>query len=116
VTRLPRWRIAAALLILGVMAVLFAVFTPIYIHNMKLQNYVAGLTHRADLQARSDDLVRTLVLDQAHKWKLPVVADNVLVSRAPDGTVQKVDVRYFVPVDLPGYTVKLHFYPGAGSR
>jgi hypothetical protein len=25
-------------------------------------------------------------------------------------------VRYFVRVSLPGYTVDLHFYPGAGSR
>jgi hypothetical protein len=28
----------------------------------------------------------------------------------------RIDVRYFVRVTLPGYTVDLHFYPGAGSR
>jgi hypothetical protein len=28
----------------------------------------------------------------------------------------RIDVRYQVRVDLPGYTVNLHFYPGAGSR
>jgi hypothetical protein len=27
-----------------------------------------------------------------------------------------IEVRYAVRVDLPFYTVDLHFYPGAGSR
>jgi len=28
----------------------------------------------------------------------------------------RIDVRYFVRVNLPAYTVDLHFYPGAGSK
>ena len=28
----------------------------------------------------------------------------------------RIDIRYFVTVDVPGYTVNLHFYPGAGSE
>ena len=32
----------------------------------------------------------------------------------PKGT--RIDVRYVARVDLPLYTVDLHFYPGAGSK
>jgi hypothetical protein len=42
------------------------------------------------------------------------VADNVRIQRTSDRV--QIDVRYFVRVDLPLYTVDLHFYPGAGSR
>ena len=45
---------------------------------------------------------------------LPVRADNVKIVHSKDG--MRIDVRYFVRVNAPGYTVDLHFYPGAGSR
>ena len=32
----------------------------------------------------------------------------------PEGL--RIDVRYVVRVDLPVYTVDLHFHPGAGAR
>jgi hypothetical protein len=53
------------------------------------------------------------VLDRAHQLDLPVKEDNVHIIRSREGV--RIDVRYFVRVSLPGYTVDLHFYPGAGS-
>jgi len=114
VNRLPRWRIAAAVLILGGLVSFLALFAPIYFRNMELQKYVSGLTHSVENTQKSDDLLRTWVLDKAHQLDLPVAEDNVHILRSADGV--HIDVRYFVRVDLPGYTVDLHFYPGAGSR
>jgi hypothetical protein len=54
------------------------------------------------------------VLAKAADLGLPVVADNVHIQRAPESV--RIEVRYAVHVDLPLYTVDLHFYPGAGSR
>jgi hypothetical protein len=116
VNRLPVWRVAAAVLILAALAFFLATFTPIYLHNMGLQKYVSSLTQRADSRTKSDDLLRTLVRDKAHELGLPVMEDNVHVTRSSDGALKQIDVRYFVQVSLPGYTVNLHFYPGAGSR
>lgn len=108
------WRVAAACVVLAGL-IFFAVrFTPIYIHNLELQNYVADIAARSDNAAKSDDLLRTWVLDRAQVLNLPVKADNVQVVRSGDGL--RIDVRYIVRVTLPGYTVDLHFYPGAGSR
>jgi hypothetical protein len=112
--KIPRWRIAAAVVILGGLAYFLTIFTPIYLRNLRLQSYVSGLTQTVENAQKSDDLLRTLVLDRAHELDLPVAADNVQIRR-PANALQ-IDVRYFVRVDLPGYTVDLHFYPGAGSH
>lgn len=112
--RVPRWRIVAAVAVLAALAMFGAMFAPIYFRNLELQDFVAGITQHAENQTKSDDLLRTWVLDKAHQLDLPVKEDNVHIVRSPEG--MRIDVRYFVRVDLPGYTVDLHFYPGAGSR
>ena len=91
-----------------------AMFAPIYYRNLELQNFVSGVAQRVENQTNSDDVLRTWVLDKAHELDLPVKEDNVHVIRSKEGV--RIDVRYFVRVTLPGYTVDLHFYPGAGSR
>jgi len=108
------WRIAAAAVVLAGLVGFGALFAPIYIHNLQLQNYVSEMTQSASVQTLSDDVLRTRVLNTAAELGLPVKADNVHVQRSAEGV--RIDVRYFVRVDLPGYTVDLHFYPGAGSR
>lgn len=103
--------------------IFFAViFAPIYLRNQKLQSFVAGIPQRVETQTQageppSDDAVRSWVLDKARELGLPVKAGDVQVVRSRDnGRIQRVSAKYFVRVDLPGYTVDLHFYPGAGSR
>jgi hypothetical protein len=114
VNRVPRWRIAAAWAVLALLGVFSAVFAPIYFRNLELQQYVVEITQSVENQARPDDALRSLVLRKAQELDIPVKADNVHVLRSPDKL--RIDVRYFVRVTLPGYTVDLHFYPGAGSR
>jgi hypothetical protein len=111
---IPLWRVAAAVAVLAGLLFLIAVFAPIYVHNLELQNFVTEIAARPDTASKSDDLLRTLVLDKAHILHLPVRNDNVKIEHASEG--MRIDVRYFVRVDLPGYTVDLHFYPGAGAR
>jgi len=114
VNQVPRWRIAAAIVVLAALAAFGALFTPIYIHNLQLQRYVADLTHRDGARSRPDADLRANVLKKAAELDLPVQADNVHIDRTGDDL--RIDVRYFVRISLPFYTVDLHFYPGAGSR
>jgi hypothetical protein len=114
VNRVPRWRIAAAIAVLAALAGFAALFSPIYFHNLQLQNYVADLTRGVDVGKQPDETLRDNVLKRAAELELPVKADNVHIDRSSDGL--RIDVRYFVRVSLPFYTVDLHFYPGAGSR
>jgi len=107
-------RIAAAVLILVILAAMGARLLPLYLENMRLQSYVEGIAQDAENRTRPDDMLRVAVLEKAALLGLPVKADNVHIKRSSD-TV-RIDVRYIVRVDLPLYTVDLHFYPGAGSR
>jgi hypothetical protein len=114
VNPVPRWRIAAAIAVLAALLGFAALFTPIYFDNLKLQSFVVEITRRPESLSQGDDALRQTVLTKAIELDLPVKADNVLISRTTGSL--RIDVRYFVRVNLPGYTVDLHFHPGAGSR
>lgn len=113
-TPVPRWRIAAGIAVLLLMVLFAAVLLPVYIHNFEFQSFVASLTHNASVQAMDDDALRAEVVAKAHSLHLAVLAHDVQISHAADGT--HVAVRYFVTVSLPGYTTNLHFGPGGPSR
>ena len=114
VNGVPRWRIAAAFLVLAALVFFLAAFIPYYLRNLKLQNFVSEITRHVENQARSDDVLRTFVVEKARQLELPITEDEVHITRPLDGL--RIDIRYFIKVDVPGYTVNLHFYPGAGSR
>jgi len=114
VNRVPRWRIAAAWAVLAVLGLFAAVISPIYFRNLQLQRYVAEITRPGENRTKPDDTLRALVLKKAQELDLPVKADNVRIFRSRGKL--RIDVRYFVRVTLPGYTVDLHFDPSAGNR
>jgi hypothetical protein len=107
-------RVGAAVLILLVLCALGARLLPLYLQNMQLQQYVEELTQNAASGTRPDELVRVDVLQKAALLGLPVREGDVQIKHSNDAL--RIDVRYFVRVDFPLYTVDLHFYPGAGSR
>jgi hypothetical protein len=109
----PRWRIAAAIAVIVALLGFGGLFAPIYVNNLRLQGFVAEITRNVPAQ-QSDEALRAAVVAKANALNLPVKADNVHIEHLPEGI--HIDVRYFVRVSLPGYTVDLHFYPGAGSR
>ena len=106
----PRWRIAAAFVILAGLLFAAAKFTPIYSRNLQLQNFVTDLAARGAQQ--SDDRLRAQILDRAHALDLPVLPGGVNILRSPQSV--RLEVNYVVRVTVPGYTVDLHFHPGAG--
>jgi hypothetical protein len=108
VNPVPRWRIAAGILVLAAMGTIGVAFTPYYWHNFEFQRFVSNWTRRVHEPPRSEDELRGIVLQQAHSLGLPVAADDVHIARVSGR--YRVDVRYQVPVTLPGYRVNLHFH------
>ena len=104
----------AGCLVLAALVFFAILFAPVYVRNLKLQNYVDGITRRVENDKQSADVLRGWVLERARQLDLPVTEDNVHVYHSADGL--RIDVRYSVTVKAPLYRVDLHFYPGAGSR
>jgi hypothetical protein len=102
---------AAAAIVLIALTALGTRLLPIYLDNMRLQSYVETITRNAASRTRPDDLLRVAVMEKAASLGLPVGAADVHIKRTEDDL--RIDVRYIVRVDLPMYTVDLHFYPGS---
>ena len=82
-----RLRIAAALLILLVLAVLGVRLLPLYLENMRLQSYVEAITQNAENRTRPDDALRVAVLEKAAF----VVPEPISVVPDPPLLVEELD-------------------------
>jgi len=114
VNPLPRWRAVAGCVVLAALVLFAVLFTPVYIRNLKLQNYVDDITRAVENQRQPDAVLRGWVIEKARSLHLPVTENNVHIIHGPEGL--GIEVAYSVKVDMPMYQVNLHFYPGAGSR
>ena len=110
-SRPARWRIAAGVAVLVVFALIAILLAPPYYHDWQLQRYLVALVHDRATVNRPPDLIRALVVDKAAALGLPVRTPDVHVTRS-NGNV-KIEALYIVHIDLPVYTVDLHFRPGA---
>ncbi len=108
------WRAAAAAIVVAAMIALGVQLVPYYFRNLDLQRFVEETAQRPGIQNQPDDALRAMVLARASDLHLPVRAENVQLKRSADDF--RIEVRYVVRVNLPVYSVDLHFYPGAGSR
>ena len=102
-----------ALALLAVFVYISAGLLPYFIGNLRLQRFVENLTQSPGIATQSAAWIRTEVVERARELHLPVEARDVQVESSPNSV--HVSVRYVVGVDLPGYTVKLHFAPSAGK-
>jgi hypothetical protein len=84
---------------------------PPYYENWRLQRYLSALAHDPASAHRSSDLLRALVVDRAASMGLPVRTGDVQVAQGSNSI--KIEVLYVVHIDLPVYTVDLHFRPSA---
>jgi len=105
------WRVAAGIGVLVLLVLVAVLLVPPYYENWQLQRYLGALAGDPATPQRSIDLVRALVVDKAASLGLPVRTPDVHVTRS--GNEFKIEVLYVVHIDLPVYTVDLHFRPGA---
>jgi hypothetical protein len=107
----PKWRIALAVVVLLVLGRLAFSMGPIYFRNLELRHFVRKTTSNPDSRNKSDEILRMSILDKSAALGLPVRPDNVKIERSPNALL--INIRYVVRVNLPLYTVDLHFYPSA---
>jgi hypothetical protein len=106
-------RIGAAVVILAGLAVSAVVMLPPYFRNLEFQRYLEQLVRETDIQVETPELVRARILNKAAEMGLPVRSGAVDVERA--GGRYRIRVLYVKTVDLPFYTVTLHFRSATGD-
>jgi hypothetical protein len=101
-----------ALVLLAVFVLISASLAPWFLRNLRLQQYMENLTQSAQIDTHPPEWFRSQVVERARQLGLPVEERDVQVEVS--GATVRLAARYVVPVDLPGYTVKLHFAPSGG--
>jgi hypothetical protein len=109
-----RVRVLAGIGVLAALVLIGIRLLPAYIHNFEFQRHLEEISKDRSNLGSPAELVRVKVLERAARMGLPVTAEQVRVAPAEGRT--RIEVRYFVRVDLPLYTVDLHFRPSAGGR
>lgn len=104
-----RWRVGAGVGVLLALALVAGALTPPYFANMRFQRYLDEVVETA----ASAEVLRAQIVSKAAQMDLPVRVGDVRVRRRETGF--RVEIVYVVRVDLPLYTVDLHFHPAAGS-
>jgi hypothetical protein len=104
-------RVSLASVILLTLAA-FAVFlTPVYYRNLRFARALGQLASRPGVKA--DSALRAIVVERAARLGLPVRYGDVALRGSRERL--RIEVNYQVPVDLPLYSVSLHFHPVGGK-
>lgn len=107
----PFWRVAAGVAVLAVMLAVGVLLIPPYVENWKLQSFINDLAADPDIAKKPPETIRANIVNKAASLGLPVHTDDVRVTKVGDGF--RIEVLYIVHIDLPIYTVDLHFRPAA---
>ncbi len=102
-------RVGVAVVALVVLAAIGVMLIPPYFENMRLQRYLDTVVQGQ----RPPDMLRAEIVNKAGQLGLPVREGDIRV--VPKGNGVRVDIVYVIRVDLPLYTVDLHFHPSAGT-
>ena len=96
-----------ALAALVILAAIGVTLIPPYFENMRLQQYLDTVVHGR----RPPDMLRAEIVNKAGQLGLPVREGDIRI--VPKGNGVRVEIVYVIRVDLPLYTVDLHFHPSA---
>ncbi len=105
-----KWRRVAGLVVIAALIGVGAMLIPPYVRNFQFQRALEDLVD----QAKTPEAAQAAAVDKAAQMGLPVRAGDVHAARAGNGV--RVQIVYVVRVDLPLYTVDLHFHPSASSE
>ena len=108
------WRIAAGIAILVILAATAVLLAPSYVRNMQLQQFLEESLQQQGVEDKPTEMLQVAVADKAAQLGIPLRPEQVRVDRT--GGSLRIEARYIVRIDLPVYTVDLHFRAGSGAQ
>ncbi|HSW48820.1 MAG TPA: hypothetical protein VLH09_01535 [Bryobacteraceae bacterium] len=109
--KLAKWRLAAGVAALLVLALVVARLAPAYWRNLAFQRALMAVARESAPAETPDDAVRVKVVHAAAGMGIAVGLDQVRVRRAK-GRLE-IEVLYDVTAGLPYRLLDLHFRPRA---
>lgn len=106
-------RLIAGVLVLAALVAFGLLLIPSYYRNWQLQGYISDTAETPANLNRPPAMLQVDVSNAAARIGLPVRPDQVRVVQSPQKL--KIEAAYFVRIDLPLYTVDLHFHPSASN-
>lgn len=106
------WRVTAGAAVLLLLTAFGVLLIPHYLRNLEFQRALEGMAQQGVNRNTPDQVVQVRVVDQAARLGLAIRPEQVRLHRS--GERLSIAVRYAVPIDLPFYTVDLHFRASAG--
>lgn len=97
--------------VLALLALFAILLLPVYVRNYRFERALKELAAESDATRAPDEFLRVRVVDRAARLGLPIRPEQVKLERKAERV--GIDVRYVVPIDLPLYSVDLHFHPAA---
>lgn len=102
--------------VVGLILLLIGVFIafkliPIKVKAAELRQTVVDEAKMAG--TRGDNRIAQGILRKAEELRLPVTEDNIKINRSQNQI--RVDVRYVVPVEFPGFVYKWNFHHSADN-
>jgi Flp pilus assembly protein CpaB len=108
------WRILAAVIILAVLGGAAVWLAPAYARHYRFQRAMDAVLAEPGLASRPVEAIQVAVAARAASLGIPVKPEQVRVEWR--GGRWEAEVRYAVRVDLPLYTVDLHFRAHSRGR
>jgi hypothetical protein len=110
---MKRARVLAGLGVLAALVAVGVILLQSYLDNFEFQRDLEQIARDPVNLQHPAEIVRVKVVESAARRGLPISQDQVRVT--PRNGKTRIEVRYFVRVDLPVYTVDLHFRPSAAG-
>lgn len=108
------WRILGAVAILVVLGTAAVWLAPAYIRHFRFQRAMDAALAEPGIARRPVEALQVAVAARAASLGIPVKPEQVRVDWR--GGRLQAEVRYLVRVDLPLYTVDLHFRAHSRAR
>jgi hypothetical protein len=111
--KVAKWRLAAGIAVLVLLALIGFALVPPYIDNFQFQQYLNSLVGDPANAKVAIEQIKDSVVAKATSLGIPLTEQDVHVVRTDSEF--KIEVLYLVRVDLKAYSVDLHFRPAAGG-
>ena len=101
-------------MILGILAASVIFLAPAYWRNLLLQQHLERVISEAGVEKSADESLQANIAQKAAELGIQLNREQVRVDRT-SGHLH-VETKYVVHIDVPIYTVDLHFRASSGAK